>query len=129
MTLRRFGDRRDHLRARARHQMRVLTTISCKWTHRSTAAAPADPTFNLHAQVIGINTAIYSPSGGSVGIGFAVPSNIAKQVVRKVAHSWFFHIVRQPGAGWTPLCWRHCALGGVRGGLGLFEELIRLGCF
>jgi serine protease Do len=39
------------------------------------------PTFNLHAQVIGINTAIYSPSGGSVGIGFAVPSNIAKQVV------------------------------------------------
>jgi serine protease Do len=39
------------------------------------------PTFNLHGQVIGINTAIYSPSGGSVGIGFAVPSNIAKQVV------------------------------------------------
>jgi serine protease Do len=31
--------------------------------------------------VIGINIAIYSPSGGSVGIGFAVPSNIAKQVV------------------------------------------------
>jgi serine protease Do len=31
--------------------------------------------------VIGINTAIYSPSGGSVGIGFAVSSNIAKQVV------------------------------------------------
>jgi serine protease Do len=29
----------------------------------------------------GIYTAIYSPSGGSVGIGFAVPSNIAKQVV------------------------------------------------
>jgi serine protease Do len=39
------------------------------------------PTFNLHGQVIGINTAIYSPSGGSVGIGFAVPSNIAKRVV------------------------------------------------
>jgi serine protease Do len=39
------------------------------------------PTFNLHGQVIGINTAIYSPSGGSVGIGFAVPSNIAKYVV------------------------------------------------
>jgi serine protease Do len=39
------------------------------------------PTFNLHGQVIGINTAIYSPSGGSVGIGFAVPSNIAKHVV------------------------------------------------
>jgi serine protease Do len=39
------------------------------------------PTFNLHGQVIGINTVIYSPSGGSVGIGFAVPSNIAKHVV------------------------------------------------
>jgi serine protease Do len=42
------------------------------------------PTFNLHGQVIGINTAIYSPSGGSVGIGFAVPSNIAKQVVAQI---------------------------------------------
>ena len=31
------------------------------------------PTFNLDGQVIGINTAIYSPNGGSVGIGFAVP--------------------------------------------------------
>jgi serine protease Do len=30
--------------------------------------------------VIGINTAIYSPSGGSVGIGFAVPSDIAQRV-------------------------------------------------
>ncbi|MGA7260210.1 MAG: DegQ family serine endoprotease [Stellaceae bacterium] len=39
------------------------------------------PTFNLHGQVIGINTAIYSPSGGSVGIGFAVPSNIVEHVV------------------------------------------------
>jgi serine protease Do len=39
------------------------------------------PTFNLHGQVIGINTAIYSPSGGSVGIGFAVPSNTTQYVV------------------------------------------------
>jgi serine protease Do len=39
------------------------------------------PTFDLHGRVIGINTAIYSPSGGSVGIGFAVPSNTAKYVV------------------------------------------------
>jgi len=42
------------------------------------------PTFDLHGQVIGINTAIYSPSGGSVGIGFAVPSNIAKHVVAEL---------------------------------------------
>jgi serine protease Do len=39
------------------------------------------PTFDLEGQVIGINTAIYSPSGGSVGIGFAVPSNLAKTAV------------------------------------------------
>ena len=39
------------------------------------------PTFNLNGEVIGINTAIYSPNGGSVGIGFAVPSNVAKTVV------------------------------------------------
>ncbi len=39
------------------------------------------PLFNLKGEVIGINTAIYSPSGGSVGIGFAVPSNIANTVI------------------------------------------------
>ncbi|HKS90197.1 MAG TPA: DegQ family serine endoprotease [Stellaceae bacterium] len=42
------------------------------------------PTFNLSGEVIGINTAIYSPSGGSVGIGFAVPSNTAKHVVEQL---------------------------------------------
>ncbi|HTV88511.1 MAG TPA: DegQ family serine endoprotease, partial [Stellaceae bacterium] len=42
------------------------------------------PTFNLHGQVIGINTAIYSPSGGSVGIGFAIPSNTAKDVIEQL---------------------------------------------
>jgi serine protease Do len=38
------------------------------------------PMFNMDGEVIGINTAIFSPSGGSVGIGFAVPSNLAKWV-------------------------------------------------
>ncbi len=42
------------------------------------------PTFDLEGQVVGINTAIYSPSGGSVGIGFAVPSNNAKYVVNQL---------------------------------------------
>jgi serine protease Do len=42
------------------------------------------PTFNLHGEVIGINTAIYSPSGGSVGIGFALPSNTAKNVIQQL---------------------------------------------
>jgi serine protease Do len=39
------------------------------------------PMFNMNGEVIGVNTAIFSPSGGSVGIGFAVPSNLAKGVV------------------------------------------------
>jgi serine protease Do len=39
------------------------------------------PLFNLQGQVVGINTAIFSPSGGSVGIGFSVPANTAKNVV------------------------------------------------
>ena len=42
------------------------------------------PTFNLSGQVIGINTAIYSPNGGSVGIGFAIPANMAKTVVQQL---------------------------------------------
>ncbi len=39
------------------------------------------PAFNLNGEVIGINTAIFSPSGGNVGIAFAIPANIAKEVV------------------------------------------------
>ena len=39
------------------------------------------PMFNLAGDVIGINTAIFSPSGGSVGIGFAIPSNLAKPIL------------------------------------------------
>ncbi len=42
------------------------------------------PTFDLGGNVIGINTAIYSPSGGSVGIGFAIPANLAKPVVEQL---------------------------------------------
>jgi serine protease Do len=42
------------------------------------------PLFNQSGQVIGIDTAIYSPSGGSVGIGFAIPSNIISKVVAQL---------------------------------------------
>ena len=42
------------------------------------------PLFNLDGEVIGINTAIFSPSGGSVGIGFATPSSIAQQVIKQI---------------------------------------------
>ena len=42
------------------------------------------PTFDLQGRVIGINTAIFSPNGGSVGIGFAIPSNLAKGVIAQL---------------------------------------------
>ncbi len=42
------------------------------------------PLFNQSGQVIGIDTAIYSPSGGSVGIGFAIPSDLATKVVAQL---------------------------------------------
>jgi serine protease Do len=39
------------------------------------------PTFNLDGEVVGVNTAIFSPSGGSVGIGFAIPASIVSSVI------------------------------------------------
>ncbi|HVV63308.1 MAG TPA: Do family serine endopeptidase [Pseudolabrys sp.] len=52
------------------------------------------PAFNVDGNVIGVNTAIFSPSGGSVGIGFDIPSDTAKSVVAqlkehgKVTRAW-----------------------------------------
>lgn len=67
------------------------------------------PSFNMNGHVVGVNTAIVSPSGGSVGIGFAIPSDLARRVVAQlVAHG---HIARgwlgvsvedMPARGTTP---------------------------
>ena len=59
------------------------------------------PLFNQTGQVVGIDTAIYSPSGGSVGIGFAIPSNVASNIITQlrahgtVARGWL-GIAMQP---------------------------------
>ncbi len=42
------------------------------------------PTFNTEGSVIGVNTAIFSPSGGSVGIAFAIPADTVKTVVAQL---------------------------------------------
>ena len=42
------------------------------------------PTFNAQGEVVGVNTAIFSPSGGSVGIGFAIASDVVKNVVQQL---------------------------------------------
>jgi serine protease Do len=45
------------------------------------------PTFNLDGDVVGVNTAIYSPSGGNVGIAFAIPARTASEVVGQLKSS------------------------------------------
>ncbi len=52
------------------------------------------PLFDMSGQVIGINTAIYSPSGGSVGIGFAIPSDEVAAVVAQL------RLYGKPRRGW-----------------------------
>jgi len=42
------------------------------------------PTFDIYGRVIGVNTAIFSPTGGSVGIGFAIPAGIAKETTDRL---------------------------------------------
>ena len=52
------------------------------------------PLFNMSGQVVGINTAIYSPSGGSVGIGFAIPADEVAAVVAQL------RLYGKPRRGW-----------------------------
>ncbi len=46
------------------------------------------PLFDMSGSVVGINSAIYSPSGGSVGIGFAIPANLARDVIGQLRAFW-----------------------------------------
>lgn len=60
------------------------------------------PTFNLDGEVIGVNTAIYSPSGGNVGIAFAIPAKTVQDVVSQLLKS-----------GSVPRGWLGVAIGNV----------------
>jgi serine protease Do len=61
------------------------------------------PAVNLKGQVIGVNTAIYSPSGGNVGIAFAIPSELARKVIDelkssgKVSRGWLGVTIQDVG--------------------------------
>jgi serine protease Do len=63
------------------------------------------PAFNMAGEVIGINSAIVSPSGGSVGIGFAIPSNSARAIVAallahgEIPRGWLGVSVSDPSGG------------------------------
>jgi serine protease Do len=52
------------------------------------------PSFNVEGQVVGVNTAIFSPSGGSVGIGFAIPAETVTSVINQIKQDG--HVTR----GW-----------------------------
>ncbi len=54
------------------------------------------PLFNNRGQVIGVNSAIYSPTGGSVGIGFAIPSNLVRESLPNSKPT-----VESPAVGWA----------------------------
>lgn len=45
------------------------------------------PMLNMDGEIVGVNTAIFSPSGGSIGIGFAIPSSLAKGIVEQLRES------------------------------------------
>ncbi len=45
------------------------------------------PTFDLNGNVIGVNSQIYSPTGGNVGIGFAIPSDVAANIINQLAET------------------------------------------
>lgn len=59
------------------------------------------PLFNAQGEVIGVNTAIFSPSGGNVGIGFAIPASLAQDIVAdlmddgKVERAWLGVAIQQ----------------------------------
>ncbi len=65
------------------------------------------PLFNKAGEVIGINTAIFSPSGGSIGLGFAIPSNTARRIVDqlerygKTRWGWIGARLQTPSDDWA----------------------------
>ncbi|UPG72033.1 trypsin-like peptidase domain-containing protein [Roseomonas gilardii subsp. gilardii] len=74
------------------------------------------PLFNLDGEVIGINTAIFSPSGGSAGIGFATPSDLARPVIEQL---------RRDGRverGWLGVAVQDAAPEGGRGRRGVLVQ-------
>src|SRR5712692_1296525 len=63
------------------------------------------PLINTHGQVIGINSAIYTPSGTTAGIGFAIPINTAKNIANDLitdgrVHRAFLGVETLPVGGW-----------------------------
>jgi hypothetical protein len=61
------------------------------------------PSFNTDGDVIGVNTAIFSPSGGSVGIGFAIPATTVGPVIQQLKERGVVTWGAQRPAPWRPI--------------------------
>ena len=74
------------------------------------------PLVNAAGEVIGVNSSIFSPSGGSVGIGFAIPINRARRVTEDLlAHG----VIRRPWIGIQPQLSRNPVAAGARASAGV----------
>ncbi len=80
---RRHGDRRHRLGAQPQHQFRPYDNF-IQTDAAINRGNSGGPLFNMQGEVIGINTAIISPTGGSIGIGFAIPSSTARNVINQL---------------------------------------------
>ena len=87
-----LGDRGHRLLDRPRHRKRSSYTDFIQIDAPINRGNSGGPTFDLRGQVIGMNSMIFSPSGGSVGIGFAIPASTIHDVVAQLqAHG---HVAR-----------------------------------
>jgi serine protease Do len=82
---------------------RTMSEAANEFFQTSTTINPGNsggPLIDIHGKVIGINNFILSRSGGSEGIGFAIPSNVARRVYEdivqrgRVIHPWFGVVMR-----------------------------------
>ena len=87
---------------------------------RSIPAIPGARLVNVRGELVGINTAIFSQSGGNMGIGFAVPSNLARSIMDqlvktgKVVRGWLGVAIQEL----TPELASQFGLDGHEGGVG-----------
>ena len=80
-----FGHGRHRFLDRARHRQYRSALYRLHPDRRSHQSRQfGGPTFDLRGQVVGMNSMIFSPTGGSIGIGFAIPASTIKDVLRRL---------------------------------------------
>ena len=86
-------------RSVARSARRIPSAASSRPTRPSTPATPGAPSWTRSGNLVGINTLIYSRSGGYQGIGFAIPVGLARKVMEEIIETGVGHarLVRRRG--------------------------------